>query len=161
MRKLASLVTVAVVLVGFLGVVGCGDDTVDTYDVKGTLKITGVEKIPMGTTVEFHPKEGNLKATGLVNEAGAFTLTTYEDGDGAAEGDYKVVVRYDATAMGKPGTPIAPPPSGGGPPMAAAGVTIDPKYGSKDSTPLEETVSSDESKNNFTFTVEAAGGGAG
>jgi hypothetical protein len=49
-----------------------------------------------GALIVFHPQAGSdpkiLPARGQVDNAGKFTLTTYEAGDGAAAGEYSVTV---------------------------------------------------------------------
>jgi hypothetical protein len=79
----------AFALVPFL--VGCGG--VRPAKVTGILTLNGqpVE----GATVQFVPvKEGGRPATGLTKADGGFSLTTFEDQDGALPGEYKVVITY-------------------------------------------------------------------
>jgi hypothetical protein len=82
-----------------LGLVsGCGG--------KGKLrKVTGVvtweDGTPVdGATIVFAPKDSNIRqASGFTGKDGAFDLTTFSPGDGAMDGDYKIVVtKSDVTA---------------------------------------------------------------
>jgi hypothetical protein len=84
---------------------GCSDPAkegrVDVYPVTGTIKYAGA---PVADAlVSFAPlAEGLPVATGRTNAQGEFTLTTYESGDGAAPGDYNVVVTKVAAATPTP-----------------------------------------------------------
>jgi hypothetical protein len=73
-----------------LGLSGCGDDRIKTVPVKGTVTYKG-KPVPNGT-VMFTPLAGGPTATGELHKNGTYTLTTYKHGDGAAVGQYKVVV---------------------------------------------------------------------
>lgn len=80
---------------------GCGSN-------KGDIKVTpqpvsGIVRFndkPMkgGGSIVFFPKDGSGKeASGTIADDGTFVLKTYEDGDGAAAGEYRVVI-YQTTA---------------------------------------------------------------
>jgi hypothetical protein len=59
-----------------------------------------------GATVTFVPADGNARpASGLTGDDGSFRLTTFNTGDGAREGDYKVTVKVSEAQ-----------PDGGAPP---------------------------------------------
>lgn len=80
-------------LICFLGllalVIGCsGDDRVAT--VHGTVTLDGA---PVSdASVTFMPKEGGRPAFGITEADGTYTLTTFEDGDGAMVGNHVVTV---------------------------------------------------------------------
>lgn len=82
------------------GLLGCADDDrLQTHPVTGHLHINGVPA--SGCAVTFVPLDPALKGVvlpaGTVDETGAFTLTTYETGDGAPTGDYAVTLRWEAS----------------------------------------------------------------
>jgi hypothetical protein len=77
------------------------------YPVKGKVQFDG--KPAEGALVVFHPAggagaEGNPHGT--VAADGSYTLTTYDAGDGAPEGDYLVTVEW---WQRDPRTPDSPP----------------------------------------------------
>lgn len=69
------------------------------YPVHGQV-FTDNNKAPVGALVVFHPVDTSdpefPKPLGRVDQTGAFTLTTYEEGDGAPEGEYVVTIRWRA-----------------------------------------------------------------
>lgn len=73
---------------------GCGDSRYVTAEVQGTAVIGG-NPVAAGT-VTFTPVEADgsprdgKSAVGVVQADGSFTLTTYEEGDGAIVGDHRV-----------------------------------------------------------------------
>lgn len=72
---------------------GCGGSSagrVDVYPVTGTVKFNGAPVI--GAFVSFTPQEGQPAATGRTDDSGKYSLTTYEGSDGAAAGNYAVIV---------------------------------------------------------------------
>ena len=73
-----------------LALAGCGSDRPQTIRVSGTVTLDGspVE----GATVGFTPAGGGRLATGTTDASGKFTLTTFEDGDGAVPGTHTVTV---------------------------------------------------------------------
>jgi hypothetical protein len=79
-----------------LGVAGCSEsdpNRVPTFPVQGTVLLHGAP-VP-GAMVVLHPKNSASTAppaSGHVAPDGAFTVTTYEGNDGAAEGEYTVTV---------------------------------------------------------------------
>ena len=94
-----------VVSAGIALICGCGGDSnPDTYSVTGkvTLDGTPVE----GALVSFASEGGSRPATGITDASGAYSLTTFAQGDGAVPGSYKVTItKYedsgdDAAAAG-------------------------------------------------------------
>lgn len=83
-----------VVLLATCTLAGCGGD-VDAgrkpvFPVTGTVTMHGA---PLGgATIAFAPQDGQPTAVGRTDDLGKFQLTTYEYGDGAAAGAFRVVV---------------------------------------------------------------------
>ncbi len=81
---------------------GCGRQAEGppTYPVRGVLLIDG--KPAKDAQVIFNPADGEdfdqrgARPTGKADENGAFTLTTYQPGDGAPAGTYLVTVYWAA-----------------------------------------------------------------
>lgn len=77
----------------FVGCGGGGAEELTTVAVKGTVTFNGESKT--SGQVTFTPvREGKDEerptVIGTIGSDGTFTLTTYEEGDGAAPGDYTV-----------------------------------------------------------------------
>jgi hypothetical protein len=84
--KIASCIAV-LVLACFLS--GCGPGHPKTAPVRGTVFFDG-KPVPNGT-IMLVPATGN-SATGEIQPDGSFTLTTFQNGDGAIPAEYKVVI---------------------------------------------------------------------
>ncbi len=91
-----GLCALAVVLAGAL-LSGCSkgaSDRVAVYPVEGTVTFQG-KPVP-GAMVVLHPKDPAdprvIPARGYVGEDGKFILSTYDNGDGVAPGEYTVTV---------------------------------------------------------------------
>lgn len=78
---------------------GCGEEVVEgrieVIPVQGQLLVKG-QPAP-GARVTLHPVDGPVAEAGLypygiVDESGAFSVTTYQQGDGAPPGEYRVSV---------------------------------------------------------------------
>jgi hypothetical protein len=124
-----------------------------------TTKVTG--KVTMGgapvpgATVTFSPlATGRPPAMGVTDTQGVYILTTYDSGDGAVEGEYKVLVfkaapsaepagpAHDPTGQSRGGAPAHRGPSGG---RAGGGGSLLPeKYSSVATTTLAKTVAAGE-----------------
>jgi hypothetical protein len=99
-----SLIVLASLLIS-----GCANsDRPKLAKVSGTVTL---DKMPVeGAAVMFMPVGGGRPAQGLTDAQGKFTLTTFEDGDGAIIGEHKVTVTKmqvtgaKATADGLSGT---------------------------------------------------------
>jgi len=91
-----------------LPVLGCGEDwQASTHPASGQVMINGAP--PEGALVQLHPTgegpdERNSRPWGLVQADGTFTLSTYESGDGAPAGAYKLTITW-------PVDPTVPSPS--------------------------------------------------
>ncbi|MCI0462253.1 MAG: carboxypeptidase-like regulatory domain-containing protein [Gemmataceae bacterium] len=84
------LATLAVALL--LLASGCGGKK--PVKVSGVVTLDG-KPLP-NATVSFNPAEaGGQSANGRTDSSGAYQLTTYNTGDGALPGDYKVTVTVD------------------------------------------------------------------
>src|SRR5690242_18122977 len=76
------------------------------YKVRGKVTLSGA---PIANAnVSFSPKAKQPAAIGKTGAGGEFVLTTYDPGDGAAEGDYVVLVTKDLP----PAELASRPPSG-------------------------------------------------
>ncbi len=84
----------------FSGLSGCGggaEGGKPVFPVTATITMDGAPLA--GATVSFAPtQKGQPTAIGRSDQEGKITLTTYEYGDGAAEGKFNVVVRKSAPA---------------------------------------------------------------
>lgn len=92
MHKYFVLVTLGV----FLGCGAGGDaNRLPTYKVTG--KVTMGGSAVASATVTFSPTApGKPGAAGITDSLGVYSLTTYVAGDGAPEGDYKILVYKEA-----------------------------------------------------------------
>ena len=87
-------VVFAVLLLAACTLTGCGGGDEagrqPVYAVTGTITMHGS---PLsGAVVSFAPSDGQPTAVGRTDDNGKFQLTTYEFGDGAAAGAFRVVV---------------------------------------------------------------------
>jgi hypothetical protein len=62
-----------------------------TYPVKGQLKFED-GSVPKFGDIEFFNAEHRLNARGKINRDGSFTVSTFNDGDGAVAGKHQVVI---------------------------------------------------------------------
>lgn len=136
LRRFARFAAVVTSSVLFLA--GCGDSgRPQTASVQGTVTLDGA---PLGgVSVQFIPQEDKGRsATGTTDAAGNYTLSTFQTGDGAIPGLYKVIVVRpisDEQALSEKGLPDASPPAPSGP-------EIPSKYSDPKQTELTTTVSS-------------------
>ena len=89
-------------VLGFVLIVaGCGSGNPETVKVSGTVTLNAA---PVeGATVAFFHPDGGQPARGVTDASGAFTLTTFELGDGAVVGQHKVAVsKIDESAQKAP-----------------------------------------------------------
>src|SRR5262245_33897119 len=88
-----------VLLLGLLAPgAGCGSGRRAVHPVRGQV-FAGKDKKPAtGAMVMFHPVRPDdgpvYKPNGYVDGQGRFTLTTYEEGDGAPAGEYVVTLEW-------------------------------------------------------------------
>ena len=148
-------------VVGLL-LTGCnsGEGRVQTYKVKGKVTYNGA---PVASaTVTFAPQEkGTPTAMGITDGQGMYTLTTYDSGDGAGAGLYKVLVykkdqsapstpnvpAHDPTGAGPSGSPSHSGPKGGQ--KKAGGSLLPEKYMKADTTTLSKNVVGGENEINL------------
>jgi hypothetical protein len=90
LRRLTALGLVGVAI----ACTSCSQDKrVPVFPVTGQVWFAG-KPTPRALLV-FHPVvENSMRPLGTVDEDGTFTLTTYEQGDGAPAGDYTVTVEW-------------------------------------------------------------------
>jgi hypothetical protein len=90
------VLALALVLSGALAG-GCGGGPGKPIKVSGKVKWADGNPV-VGATVSFMPtREGGREANGFTGEDGSFDLTTFNSGDGALPGDYKVLVTRPKT----------------------------------------------------------------
>lgn len=143
---------------------GCGGNDSkkpSVYPVTGNVKMHGA---PLANaTVAFAPvQQGQTTAVGTTDAQGNFQLTTYEFGDGAAEGTYKIIITKSAVAA-SPSSSSSAGDHGADDPTAnahtpsgaarSAQSLVPPQYGKKDTTPLSEEVKA-SGNNHFELKIE-------
>jgi hypothetical protein len=139
---------------------GCGgaegdEGRVDVYEVTGTVTMDG--KPVSGATVSFSPKDKQPAAVGMTDDSGAYSLTTYESGDGAAAGNYTVLVTKPPEASAGPSGHDAfvsgkPPASHSGASQNAPASSLPVQYAAADTSPFSYTVKEEE--NTFDIKLE-------
>lgn len=89
-----------------LVLVGCGDSKPATYPVTGVVTLDG--KPVADATITFVGESPENSAATKTKADGTYEIATYEAGDGALPGDYKVMVsKYD---KGEEVSPYGQPP---------------------------------------------------
>jgi len=117
---------------------GCGHGLDYTAKVAGTVTVNG--QPAKAFNIIFHPAQGR-PATGITDDQGRFSLTTFDPGDGAVLGEHVVTVTDSF--------PQGPPAMG----RITANMTRVPlQYSSVETSPLKETV--EDKKNDFTFDLK-------
>lgn len=151
------------VIVGSLVLAGCGGGDgakrVPVFKVTGVVTLKG-EPLTQAI-VTFSPKAGQPVAFGTTNDKGEFFLTTYDTDDGAAAGNYAVVVSKSAAAspttdVGHSADPafIAKVQSGhDASKTATSGSLIPGDYSDATKTPLKAEVDP-AGENDFTFEIK-------
>lgn len=131
----------------FLGCSGGSEGRKPTHVVTGQVTYGGGPV--SGASVFFAPTEGQPVAIGKTDESGNYTLTTYETGDGAAEGKYIVVVTKKAAPVAKtealsPDDPNYGQASHEATEAAGSGSLLPEKYSSSATSDLEAIVKAGE-----------------
>lgn len=94
---MSRFVRLTLVAVAVCAAAGCGRGRKAVYPVQGSL-VDSEGKPIAGATVFFCPVENYFdnhdKPGGFSDKDGKFTLTTYDNGDGAPAGDYVVTVEW-------------------------------------------------------------------
>jgi hypothetical protein len=98
-HKIADFCWLAFVLASVVAIVGCGSGRPEVSPVRGTVTFGG-RPVPTGT-IHFWPEEGR-PARGTINADGAYTLTTFEPGDGAVLGKHLVTIESVAVSDAAP-----------------------------------------------------------
>jgi len=144
---------VALALLTLVGLGGCSASKPKTVPVSG--KVMYKKDTPAeGALVVFHPTpEMEARISGKpfarVGADGTFVLTTYEENDGAPEGEYGVTIDYRVKDKGgEPKFRLGGDEGGAGGKLA-----IDVKYTNPQQPVLKATVKRGE-KNEFLFEVE-------
>jgi hypothetical protein len=153
----------SVLLLAACALTGCGGG--DEAGRQPVFKVTGTVMMhgsPLGSAiVSFAPQEGQPTAVGRTNDEGKFQLTTYEYGDGAAAGAFRVVVNKSIAvpasggSAGKGGDHEAAEAASGAHDAAAAnakGGVVPALYTRAADTPLNAEVKSD-GENDFTLEI--------
>jgi hypothetical protein len=139
---------------------GGGKQRAKVYKVTG--KVTYLNAPLIGATVSFAPRGDGPAAIGRTNDQGEFQLTTYGGNDGAAEGDYAVLVALivapedavPAEAHGTdPSVNYSSSASHGGGSGKKTGSMLPTKYSDMNQTPLSAKVEP-SGANNFTFEIK-------
>jgi hypothetical protein len=125
-----------------------GEDREDVYKVTGKITLAGAPVAD--ANVSFSPKDKQPAAIGKTDSSGQYTLTTYDAADGAAAGEYVILVSKAV--------------SGSSSDSSSASDPDDPNYGKAPSEyPDEESTSSLPEKysvvttTDLTATVKAEG----
>ena len=69
---------------------GCSDN-LPTHKVLGTIEFSDGTKPKFGD-VEFYSDQFKINAHGKINRDGTFSVSTYDDGDGAVAGPQKIII---------------------------------------------------------------------
>jgi len=127
-----------------LCLVGCGSSGPDrpaTYPVSGVVTFKSQPLAGAFVTLES-TSQPTQTAYGTTNDAGEFTLTTFENGDGAVEGEHRVkVMKVEATAA-TPASEGDIPPGGPTRPAPPPKSLIPARYANFDTSVLKATVKS-------------------
>lgn len=92
MRRMILQPLILLTMVAAVGCTSGGGDTnrPKTYPVTGTVTLDGAPVA--GASVKFQLADGSRSALGTTDASGKYTLTTFEAGDGAVAGEYRVAV---------------------------------------------------------------------
>ena len=138
-------VAAALLCIASLVTSGCGSRyPAETYSVKGRVVFPDGKPLE-GGNIEFAPQDGAVKtsARGTIDADGRFTLTTFEEGDGAIPGKHRVLILPARRREDRSGR---------------TSINLDGRYQSFESSGLEFTVTDDPSQNDFEIKVTPAGG---
>ena len=115
-------------LLSALTIAGCTPPGIPTYPVAGRVTMADGTPLDGGDdgSIIFESMEHGVSATGSIDSAGRFTLTTFEVGDGAVAGMHRVA--------------ISPPTPAGDPDRRAPGPRFPPKFRDLDASGLEVEV---------------------
>jgi hypothetical protein len=71
---------------------GCGDGFPKRYSVSGVVRFRDGSPVETGT-IEIGIPNSHWTASGKIQKDGSFVLTTIQPGDGAIEGNHRVIIR--------------------------------------------------------------------
>jgi len=94
-KKRAGRLLIVALIPMFVAIIGCEEPRVPVFPVSG--KVTFKGQPATGAKVALHPVTGGIEGIapyGRVGDDGTFTITVYEPGDGAPEGDYVATVQW-------------------------------------------------------------------
>ena len=80
-------------------IVGCGEsENVEVFPARGIVKFDG-KPMTGGGAISLVPvvSQNGKNAGGIINADGTFVLTTYEDGDGAMTGSFRVIINQSTS----------------------------------------------------------------
>ena len=153
MKRLVS-VSMALIVGVCVGCGGGGDEgKIPVFPASGTVTMSGA---PLAdATVAFSPQGDQPTAIGTTDADGKFQLTTYEFGDGAADGKYKVVITKAEATSSSGGSEHGESYKGGGEHSKAATTksVVPEQYSSSTDTPLSVEVVAD-GENVFDLKIE-------
>ena len=154
----ASRVPLATSLSLLLGFLPCSsgcerEHPFDLYPVVGQVILADTPLV--GATVVFHSEASPRLVTGITDENGKFSLSTFEEGDGAVAADYVVTVtKYDVDdsrfnqSSGMDDV-VAQPPA-----RIEIGSRVPAVYGDPKTSTLRLTVKADKT-NNVVLTLDS------
>jgi hypothetical protein len=90
------------VVAALIATTGCGDGKLKRYPVHGSVTVDGKpadSAMVIFCPVNPVPELEKLRPSGKADSTGTFTLMTFDEGDGAPAGDYKVLVKWPAPAQ--------------------------------------------------------------
>ena len=131
------MVRYRLLLILTLAICGCGGNDQGLIPVSGTVTYKdGPPVVGEMATIVFHPdtSSGNpsvKSASGTIQPDGRFTLMTVQPDDGAAPGNYKVVLKVWSD-------------------YRAQKLAVPPQYADEATTPLRASVAEDAAELNFT-----------
>lgn len=139
MKRLGGKLTAVAWAVALsMGAAGClgSPDAPPTAPVSGIVTVKGQPKA--GLNVTFQPEAGGRPASGITDENGEFTLTTFNTGDGAIVGTHQAGVA--AGSVDENESPPMPGFPGYEEWMKKQREAIDPKYADPKKSGLTYTV---------------------
>ncbi len=126
--------------------IGCGSEVIDRPVRVPVAGVITLGKQPLANaTVVFIPTSHTYPATAMTDENGRYELQTFEPGDGAVPGEFKVTVRKVEVKAGKgtvldEGSDDGGDTGGEGPPPAVEKSLIPEKYGRAATSGLQASV---------------------
>lgn len=161
MKKTAIRSLAAALSLGLMVMAGCGTsapqrDGPATYPVSGTVTQGGAPVT--GATVRFERADGSQASTGRTDSQGKYILATFEAGDGAPAGDYRVTIVKIKGPEESAAVPEDDPNYKGAEESPAEGEEVEyrnllpEKYASVETSGLTATVT--EGPNNLDFQLE-------